>query len=389
MNTQKLFNFDPGSGLPENIQIGGLPLFTGDLEAMQANALTFNLNAMLAKWSVVISGCEVDQVNTGTKQITVLPGIIQLATDAGDIKVYFSGYTGSYPFSVIPGAVEADDRLFKDGEVKNVGERFGYAIRTSFGTENAEGYPEDLSYNEVYFDPFTDQRAEFIIANMARGRNEFVQNWVKDEWLVMTNTETGKPIVGSGISQLTKSGDFYKGAYFSFMDWGRIEGTEKVLVNAEVGNLDLGSGGSNTKTLSRGNIPRHHHEATGDGGNLEGVGAIKTNTSSTGVETILKKQDIFYEAGSSKFVGVSENGTSGSFRPQMEEFAHSHTINSSVDVDGRTAGGTGLKDNPDAIDLRQPYRRVSAKICIGLKGAFDHYKIRPSFYNGTVRRRIN
>lgn len=404
MRKQKLFNFDPVNGLPEPISIGGLPYFAEDIEALQANSTTFNLNAMLAGWSVIISGCEVDEVNVGTKQIKVLPGIVQLATDQGDIKYYFEGYEGTYPFSIIPGTIEPDDRRFFDNVMRNVGEDYNYATRTSFNVLNAEGYPTDLSYNEIYFDPFTDQRAEYVIQNMGKGKGEMIQSWITDNDLTTEYTETHRSIVGGSISSLTTSGNFYKGNYFSFLDWGRFNTIERVLVNGRAGELDRLTGGNEEVILQNRQIPRHDHELGDDGGTSTALGTAGIHAHSSGTYQTDTHDGHTHSipagGGSSGPRAEISVDTSGGGYNKTSGLggAHSHDVQGSSGDAGnhthsflsgsKTGGGSisGLKDNPTPIDVRQPFVKVGAKIYAGYDEIFGTYNVRPSFYKGRFRR---
>ena len=388
--SQKKYNTDV-NGLPIGFETGGVPLYTEDLVAFQSNALNYNINAMLEGWSVVLSGCLVDEINVSTKTVKVTPGIVQLATDEGDICYNFPGYEGVYPFSIIPGSIIADDRPFKDGSVKNIGENYTHAIRTSFADTNDYGYPTDLRYDEILFRPFTDQRAESVILGLGRTRNEISQTWMSSDMRAYqtTLTDTNKTIVGGTIGLVTSVDNFHKYGAFGYMDWGKLHSDKKVLMNVGAGDFNSNpSGGQDSVQLNRGHIPRHHHESRSNGGSLDVDGPDRT-TGNVTVQTnlFLPRQTIFYEPGSSSKVVHVPSDPSTTLHTTTEPGGHHHNI-ADATVEGRTGGGgeNGLQDSPTEIDLRQKHLEVGSRIWIGYQGMFNFYKVRNSFKRGTVKR---
>jgi len=376
--SQRLYNFNASSGLMSQISIGGMPIFGKDLQTLNDNARVLSMNSMLKGWSVVLQGCQVDEINTSTKTVKVLPGIIQLATTIGDIQVSFDGYEGAYPFAIRIGSVTADDRVFKDGQLKNVGELYTYTTRDSFGTLNSAGYPTDLEAGEIYFDPFTDQRAEYVLSNLATGYRTLKQRYVTDSYLSIATTETGKPVVGSSISQLNDSGS-YKYKHFGWSDIGQdADFKNRFAFNAEKGTLDLSTIGEESVKLSVNNLPQHQHETTTNGGNITTeVAGDHTHNFNWDPEPPVATTGL----------GNTQSAVSGP--PSVDAIAeleienagsHTHTIN------GNTGKGVGIPTSAEEIDIRPRSIRVQGMLWEGYASALESglSQIRPSFYNGTI-----
>lgn len=181
MAKTKLFNFDPKNGFTSKFSIGGLPVFADDIQNLETASKLFGLFAMLKGMDCVLSGCLVDELNITTNKVTLTEGYILI----DDIVYYFEGVKDqTYPFAIKAGTQEVDTRVFKNDIDRDVAISYNYTIVTT----NVE-IP-----NSIFFDPFTYQKAEYIISNRAKISNEF--KIFNGENLHVEKTETGKNIVG-------------------------------------------------------------------------------------------------------------------------------------------------------------------------------------------------
>ena len=258
----KLFN-QASDGFMSEVSLGGLPIFTEDLQMMQDNSTElYGMLSLLKGWACIVRGCLVDEVNLNSKTIKVLPGVVIL-----NDKLYnFPGYQGSYPFSIVPtGPTDIDTRIFKDGNAVDVATSYSTGIRTSFSLPTPNNtltntVPTDLSTNEIYFDPYTAQKAEYIFSNESTMRGEMKHLWTDSTF---TKTETGKDMVGGSLDWIVGNACRWKYlGWVSYSDSGQF-----VLRNRQ--NEGPTEFGSNSITLTKGNLPEHQHsEASGYGGTL-------------------------------------------------------------------------------------------------------------------------
>ena len=260
----KLFN-QASDGFMSEVSLGGLPIFTEDLQMMQDNSTElYGMLSLLKGWACIVRGCLVDEVNINSNTIKVLPGVVIL-----NDKLYdFPGYEGAYPFSIVPvGPTDIDTRIFKDGNAVDVATSYGTGIRTNFTAGSNDGtlngtMPTDLSTNEIYFNPYTAQKAEYIIANKAVMRQEMKQLW---KGSTFTKTETGRDMVGGSL-------DFIVGnkCRWKYLGWSNFEAAGQfVLRNKGNSQGARSQDGSNSIRLTKDNLPEHQHsEETGYGGSL-------------------------------------------------------------------------------------------------------------------------
>lgn len=245
------------NNLPTDFAIGGLPLFSDDIKQLETNANIWGITSVLKGWSVILSGCLVDEVDTDSNLCTVTSGLVLI----DDIVYEFDGYTGTYPFSITPGIQTTDERIFKDGNLKSVAIEYDYAIRTAFTPVANKPYPSDLSWNEIYFDPFCGQRAEIVLNNLQREIGETKTNVLSStnyqSSLIIERTETNKQITGSSKPNRYILGNMR----WANIGWSEFGNPTKNIRNStsmtSAGNT--GGADSNTVTLDISNIPQHHH----------------------------------------------------------------------------------------------------------------------------------
>jgi hypothetical protein len=258
------------NGLPTDYSIGGLPLFSDDLVQMETNAQLFGLYSMLRGWSCILSGCEISEIDTDTKTLTILPGLI-LLNDVVYETPLMEGQ--SYPFSFRKGTQTLDTRIFKDGNAKDVAITYEHAVRTAFtysdgikdgGTVTSQPdsnisvniYPLDITDEEIFFDPFTCQKAEYILNNKSRvfGETKMINTNLSVDGILfkddVTKTETGNNVTGAIVlNKKSKTAGFpniMRWKYYGYESQGATS-----IANTRLGD-DFNSGGnfSNTITLS-------------------------------------------------------------------------------------------------------------------------------------------
>jgi hypothetical protein len=337
----KLFNRDSNSGLSLPISLGGLPLFGEDLTSLEDNATSLFGNLSLLKgFACVLRGCLVDALNTNAQTVTLTDGIILL----NDVAMYFSGGTFNYPFSIIPGTVTVDERIFFDGNPKAVANDYSYAIRTSFTFPSIptnptlkDIMPSDLSNTEIYFDPFTAQKATTILNNLRTGLNEI--RTIAGTMLVNV-TETGQAIVGTAPSALF-NGVYGRWKYLGYTSY-RNQGI------FDIKNFDGESGiagtfkGENAISLALQNIPAHTH----DSGSL-----IANKDANSKHQHYLRNAGNVSSGDGSGGAGMGATFNDIRFSTPLSNPAydgsHSHTIS------GQTGNGEtfGLKQTPSPVDV--------------------------------------
>ncbi len=328
----KLWNRDLTNGFASDIPLGGLPVFTEDLQdAQNISTELYGSLALLKGWSCVLRGCYIDDLNISTQRCSITEGIILL----NDICYYVPALTNvSYPFAFIKGATTIDSRLFKDAGVKDVAISYDYGIQTSFtyptGLNLNSTIPSNLSNEAIYFDPFTAQRFEYLIQNNSKGQGEIIS--INNNLNVISKSETGKAIIGGTLGALVNGSGRWK--YLGYTNFVNNEFCLRNSVTTTVGTLN----GVNDITLSKGNIPIHVHD--------KGTLANSSNGSHVHGVTIGKS--------------IGSDGTSGSFQSSAIDGTfpanisidaagnHTHTISGQVG----DATADGLKASPDSFSVK-------------------------------------
>lgn len=246
----KLFNRDPSTNLPNNISIGGLPLFNDDIIQLETNAIQFGIPSMFKGYSLILSGCLIDDLNITTKKCSITEGIILIDDVIYNIPRLENQ---TYPFSIIAGAQTIDTRTFQNGEPKDVSIEYFYAIKTSFVFDVNANYPNNLTTKEIYFDPFSLQRKEYLLSNQSKGIGELI--FTKNSIFNITKTQTGKNIVGGAISCLNAFGNTLKWKYAGYTIFNN--GTSQYLKNTLLGQTPVNTGGRTTMMLMIANLPAH------------------------------------------------------------------------------------------------------------------------------------
>jgi hypothetical protein len=320
MGILKLYNRDSNGFADDTSMLGGLPLYVDDIFLLENNSMLFGLYSMLKGWSCVLSGCLVDNLNTSTKTLSMTEGLILI----NDLIYYVPAITNqSYPFSFIKGTETIDSRGFQDGNVKDVATSYDYAIKTSFTYIAGNNYPTNIISEEIYFDPFTTQRAEYILSNSNKASKELLIT--ESNFFNITKTETGKNIVGGSLSAFTNNQFRWKYYGYSMIDEHRVLRSS--------GLTTLVNGGADTLTLKKGNVPAHK----------QGLGSLVTDSQGISFRIPLYVNDSDRGGGSSLF----------SLDDQVpKDTTHSHAIL------GDTGDGTadGLKISPDPITILPAYR---------------------------------
>ena len=245
---------------------GGMPAYIDDILNLQNLSLSIS-QSPISDYNCVLSGMEVDEVNINTKTVKVLPGYFLI----DKVYYYFSGYTGQYPFEIIPSDVTTDSRVFLDGNEHVVGTEYNnYNINTSFPLGfDLGGYPNKYSgqssVKAIYFDPFTCQRASFIMRNIIGYMPENDIKLIKYNNYI-NNTETGKGIVGGSLnttyyytmSYLTNNNRTEQYNYkWNNIGWCYLEddNNNKYLKTGNVKNA-----GNNNIYINELNLPQHQHD---------------------------------------------------------------------------------------------------------------------------------
>jgi hypothetical protein len=334
----KLWN-QASDGFTSEFSLGGLPIFTEDLQMMQDNSTElYGMLSLLKGWACIVRGCLVDEVNISSRTIKVLPGVVIL-----NDKLYdFPGYEGTYPFSIVPsGPTNIDTRIFKDGNAVDVATTYATGIRTSFSPGNNDGtlrgtVPTDLTTTEIYFDPYTAQKAEYILANNALMRGEMKQLWKSSTF---TRTETGRDMVGGSL-------DFFVGNYcrWKYLGWvSHSNSGQFVLRNRQ--NEDPTGFGSNSIRLTKDNLPEHQHsEAGGFDGSLQAT--LAGNHDHT-IQTDAASAQAFdggFDPGQQMVNPSGSRNTAGATNTTGE---HTHNISGKSGKSDETWGGTA-----DSFDVR-------------------------------------
>lgn len=372
MANTKLWNQGP-DGFASEFSLGGLPVFSEDLQMMQNNSTElFGMLSLLKGWSCVVRGCYVDEINTANKTVKVTPGVVVI-----NGRLYaFDGYEGQYPFSIIKGAEAVDTRIFKDGSVQDVAIEYATAVRTSFsfgtpGNSLESLMPTNLGNEEIYFDPFTGQRAETILKNQGITQFQIIPNY---NTTVVSKTETGKSIVGGNLNWLTGAaeGRWKHFGWFNniLLDGGSLR---------QAGSIAAGQiAGSNNVILQKGNIPAHTHGAGSLFNVNSGEHTHSTNRSSTGnFSPIVSLQDTRFStintsSGSKEVAGSEGIRSAGN---------HSHDIQGNSGNGELDSNGNGqLRLSPNAVDVKGKSLYCNMMAWVG----YDQYSSFYRFYDSSL-----
>lgn len=367
----KLF-FENTNGWNNVFPNGGVPLYNSDIRALENTSKMYGAWTCLKDYDCIISGCLVDEVNTTTKQVKITEGYFII----GGIVYHTEGFTTTYPFSLIPGSETSDDRIFKNGDTFSVATTFNYSIKTTgFSDYDVPGSNQPTKpikpvlSNEIFFDPFTNQRLEYIQSNSTKSVGEIVLNWsVQSRVGRIFTTQTGKSIVGSEILyEFKEDGVLVSAGRWKYYGWTKYVGSEVIKLNNSlagslVGNLN------DVITIQKKNIPAHKH----NGGTLiaNTAGAHKHNITYSGDNSLdnpgqfpnsRNNPDIFMPWAD---MGMQAAGD------------HTHTIS------GNTGDGTadGLKVNPDPINILPASINMTAYIYGGYNTYDTSYYIRNGFH---------
>lgn len=304
------------------LPLGGVPVYTDDLVQLEDNSLYYGLYALLNSWNCVLSGCLIDTLNTNTNQLTMTEGIIII----NSIVYYVPAITTpmTYPFSYIPGAVDADERLMQTNVLQQVANTYNFAIKTNFTYTAGNIYPDNITDGEIYFDPFTAQRAEYIIANINKGYNELLLT--EANIYSINKTETGKSIVGNVLSAVTtnQGQTWFQWRYYGYS----MLNQQKVLRSAGL-NSTLIDGGNDSSTLTYNNLPAHWHGVSQGVGNgtPQKVANVTTDTITFNNSNI-------------------NNGPNKSFNAGNGGNVLLNYTTESLSVTGNTDSGYGFDNNP-------------------------------------------
>ncbi len=234
MGLTTLFNRDANQQISQ-LPLGGMPIFLEDIQNLEQAAIAYGISSQLDGWSVILSGCLVSNVNLLTNKLDLTSGYFMI----DNIIYYTEGLTDqTFPFSFVPGTQTDDNRIFDDGDSKTVAINYDYGINVSFTYDVSSSYPQELFSDpkQIFFDPFTHQKQEYVLANLSKSVNEAI--FVRSAPLV-TYTETGNLIVGGQLSLYTS--DSLKWRFFGYYirsGTGYIKsvGTASVVSNVSVGD---------------------------------------------------------------------------------------------------------------------------------------------------------
>lgn len=332
-------------GLPTDFAIGGLPLFSDDIKQLETNSSIFGITSILQGWSVILSGCLVDEIDTDSSICSVTPGLVLIK----NVVYSFDGYTGVYPFSIKSGVETSDERIFKDGNLKSVATEYDYSIRTSFTTTANQPFPDDLSWDEIYFDPFSGQRAEIVLENLSKQYGEtsifqFSENSYQTATLI-NKTETNKIIIGASKPPRTIGG---------IMRWGNIgfeiegDATNNIRFTNDLSqNGNIGGNSENKVLLGIDNIPQHTHSY------LDTYKITDNTAGNTSTEN-----------------GVNEPGLIDSYEFEKQRLTNKTNL---------TAGDFNLPSYPEQLNIENLYILKYTKIWKGY--ANTNTSTTRSFYN--------
>lgn len=331
----KLF-FQDTNGWNNVFPNGGVPLYNSDIRALENTSKMYGAWTFLKDYDCIVSGCLVDEVNTDIKTVKITEGYFVIS----GIMYHTDGFTTTYPFSLIPGSQTSDDRIFKNGDTFAVATTYNYSIKTiGFSVYDVPGSnqptlpikPDNL-VNEIFFDPFTNQRLEFIQTYTLRSGGECIwNNNLAAQTARLTLTQTGNPIIGLEVLLEFQTGG---GSIFlpSNGRW-KYYGWRKSIYQGLIPRINNASTttqtGNDTVVLTKSNLPRHKH----------GYGTLGlTDSLNFILDTPSRANDIDRGNSSSSFSLDSITATN---------FKHTHSLYGSVD-DGSS---DGLSANPDPVNI--------------------------------------
>lgn len=271
-NETNLFNKGT-NGFTSDISLGGLPIFTEDIQNIQTNYTElYGLVSLLKGSSCILRGCLIDDLNVAAGTCSITEGVVLLE----DTIYYIPAQSTSYPFAITKGAETNDTRIFKDGSIRDVAIAHSYAITTSFtypaGDDFFTEYPDNISLNSaIYFNPFTHQKAEYILNNRTKGLLEIRQ--MVNNISNITKTETGKSIVGGVLSavhpkQVLSFNNTYKQYLrWKYAGWFTNDAGNFIKAASNSSLIDFFGGkfktfGADFVTLNSNNLPAHNHSVS-------------------------------------------------------------------------------------------------------------------------------
>lgn len=255
------YNFDTNTKLPLlNMPLGGMPAYSQDLLRLQESAQLNGMWSVWRDWNIVLSGMEVDVIDSGVKTCTILPGFMML-----DGIIYrFEGYTGTYPLEIVADGNETKEfRRFASGDSEQVGVDYtgAYTTNTSF-PGGVSSFPDKyLNQNNpikaIYFDPFTCQRLSFI-QNSHLGFGKDGSKIIESTKIIYT-TETGKSIIGSGLNNYytisSSQAETIYGLKWNNIGWKYSTSDQDRFLKTSESEI----GGDSILNLTKDQIPNHVH----------------------------------------------------------------------------------------------------------------------------------
>jgi hypothetical protein len=241
----KKFNKDI-SGFTISFDTGGVPVFNDDLKNMELNTTLSGVYSTYKGYNVVLSGCLITNVNTTLKTCNMSSGLVLI----DDIIYKVEALTNqAYPFSIINGTMEDDNRGFKNGVYHTVATTYNYSIRNNFVfADAADYYPNNISTSEIYFDPFCAQRKEYVDTMLSTKLGDI--SLTSSNTTVVTKDEYGENI--SGTLNFKISNDYLKWKYLCY---------KPITIKGKLGlGYTAGISGSDLIMLNSNNLPSHTHD---------------------------------------------------------------------------------------------------------------------------------
>lgn len=348
----KKFNKDL-SGYTISFDNGGVPIFNDDLKNLELNTTISSVYSLFKGFNVVLSGCLITNINTTSKTCDMSAGLVLIDDIVYQVDA-LSNHT--YPFSIINGSEVDDVRGFKNGNFNTVATTYNYSIRTNFVYGWSQDlYPNNISTSEIFFDPFTCQRAEYVLDALSKKAGD-ISLTTQTSSTTVTKDEQGNNIIGTLNYLNDISGTkFLKWKYFLYTP---IEST---------GKLGFGypqfESGSDSVILTANNLPAHNHNI-GPNANVVADGqhdhqfdnAFYSETSFAtgsifGMQTSKLGLSLVNQIGNSGAVDYNNNPIA--FKDLTENRGqHTHalsgrtenntTTNTGIDIKGKTYGVKGF-----------------------------------------------
>jgi hypothetical protein len=246
----KLF-FENTDGWSNNFPVGGVPLYNNDVKALENTSKMYGSWARLRNFNCIIDGCLVDELNTTTKTVKITEGHFII----NGIVYFTEEFTTTYPFELIQGTEVADTRVFKNGDVNDVAIEFSHTIKTTgFSTYNEPNSASVLTnikptnITGIFFDPFTNQRLEYIERNIM-ARIGYTELLTVSPTAPITKTQTDKSVVGTALIDCDYQD---RGRWWNY-GWQVSAATGNLL---RINNTSIGlPSGSNEIILTTENLP--------------------------------------------------------------------------------------------------------------------------------------